>query len=67
MSEKWRDTIVRSIKVGGMAKRRGEVIKMGGYGTCLKETQQKIKFIGKYNNIFAINDFVISAPRSMSL
>ena len=50
-----------------MAKRRGEVIKMGGYGTCLKETQQKIKFIGKYNNIFAINDFVISAPRSMSL
>ena len=61
MDEKWRDTTVRSIKVGGMSKRRGGVIK-GGCGKCLKETHQKIQFIGKYNKIFAINDFVISAP-----
>ena len=29
MGKKWRDTIVRSIKVGGMSKRKGEVIKRG--------------------------------------
>ena len=44
-----------------------KVNKSGSYGKCLKGTHQKIQFIGKYNNIFAINDFVISAPRSMSL